>query len=177
MNTVLLVLAIVVVLLVAVVMKAKSAAGLDDGKWPFIAKKPLTNVEQILYWRLLKALPDHIVLAQVGLSQLLRVTDTKNFHAWNNRIDRKSADFVVCQKDASIVAVIELDDATHQRKKRKDADATKDKALSDAGLRIIRWQAKTMPDEAAIRREILPSHAQVDQPILAEKAQPIKQGL
>lgn len=71
-----------------------------------------------------------------------------------NRINRMSADFVICNRDFSIAAVVELDDATHERADRKAADAKKDKALASAGLRIIRWQAKSLPDAAAIRSAI-----------------------
>lgn len=62
-----------------------------------------------------------------------------------------SADFVVCAKDSSIIAVIELDDASHARENRKVADAKKNTALRAAGIRVIRWQAKSLPDEAAIK--------------------------
>ena len=31
-----------------------------------------------------------------------------NFRAWQNRIDRMTADFVVCSKDSTVMAVIEL---------------------------------------------------------------------
>jgi very-short-patch-repair endonuclease len=62
-----------------------------------------------------------------------------------------SADFVVCNKDSSIVAVIELDDATHQKEDRQAADAKKDKALASANVRVIRWQVKAIPDVANIQ--------------------------
>ena len=147
------VLVVIVVVAVALlaVAKAKSGTGSVEGPWPFYAKKPLSAPEQVLYFRLSKLLPEHIVLAQVGLSRLLGVKKGNNFQAWQNRINRMSADFVVCSKDSSIVAVIELDDASHEREDRKAADAKKDKALSAAGVRVIRWQAKSLPDEASIK--------------------------
>jgi len=123
----------------------------DKRDWPFYAKRPLSDVEQVLYWRLLKALPDHIVLAQVGMSRLVGVKKGHKAAAWANRIDRKSLDFVVCRKNAEIVAAIELDDASHQHAQRKHADATKDRALAAAGIRIIRWHAKSLPDDGEIR--------------------------
>ncbi|MDD4929829.1 MAG: DUF2726 domain-containing protein [Gallionella sp.] len=66
-------------------------------------------------------------------------------------------DFVVCNKDFSIVAVIELDDATHQRQDRQAADAKKDKALASAGVRIIRWQVMSIPDLASIQSAFKPA--------------------
>jgi very-short-patch-repair endonuclease len=62
-----------------------------------------------------------------------------------------SADFVVCNKDASIVAVIELDDTSHNTEKRQQADAKKDKALTAAGIKIHRWNVKNIPNGEAIQ--------------------------
>jgi hypothetical protein len=62
--TLLLVIVVVVVIVLAI-LKAKSQGGAGDEVWPFYAKKPLSQSEQILYFRLVQALPDHIILAQV----------------------------------------------------------------------------------------------------------------
>lgn len=143
-----------IIFVVAMLAKKKSAD--IDVIWPFYSKKPLSAPEQVLYFRLTKALPDHIILAQVQLSRLLGVKKGNNHQSWLNRINRMSADFVVCNKDASIVAVIELDDATHAHEKRREADAKKDKALTSAGITIHRWQAKAMPDEPTIMSTLFP---------------------
>ena len=151
---------LVLVILVAVVLiflKAKSQGGTSNEVWPFYAKKPLSQPEQILYFRLIEALPEHIILAQVQLSHFLGVKKGHNYQSWSNRINRMSADFVVCNKDSSIVAVIELDDATHQKSDRQAADAKKNKALEAAEIKIIRWQAKSIPDTSAIKLALLPN--------------------
>lgn len=155
----LLIVLVIVVVAVLAVVKAKSQGGVGDEVWPFYPKKPLSQPEQVLYFRLVQALPDHIVLAQVQLSRLLGVKKGNNYQAWFNRINRMSADFVVCNKDSSIVAVIELDDASHQKEDRQAADAKKDKALSSAGIRIIRWQSKAIPDVGAIQAAFMPNIA------------------
>ena len=146
---------IVIVIVIAaalfVVAKTKKGGGVSEAPWPFYAKKPLSGPEQVLYFRLCKALPEHIVLAQVALSRILGVKKGNNFGEWFNRINRMSVDFVLCSKDSTIVAVIELDDASHQKADRQVADAKKDKALASAGIRIVRWQAKSIPDEATIK--------------------------
>jgi len=153
----LLLLVVVVVIIVLSVLKAKSGGGASDEVWPFYAKKPLSQPEQVLYFGLAQALPEHIILAQVQLSQLLGVKKGNNYQAWSNRINRMSADFVVCKKDSSIVAVIELDDATHKKEDRQAADAKKDKAFASAGIRIVRWQAKSIPDITAIQSAFMPN--------------------
>ena len=109
---VLLLVVVVAVVVFLAFLKAKGQGGIGDQAWPFYAKKPLSQPEQVLYFRLVQALPEHIILAQVQLSRLLGVKKGNNYQSWFNRINRMSADFVVCNKDSSIVAVIELDDAT-----------------------------------------------------------------
>jgi hypothetical protein len=118
-----------------------------NSPWPFYVKKPLTQPEQVLYHRLVKALPEHIVLAQVQVSRVLGVKKGANFNEWNNRINRLSFDFVVCAKDSTALAAIELDDKSHESGQRTFTDEKKNKAATDAGLRLIRWHVKALPDE------------------------------
>lgn len=123
----------------------------------FMPKSRFRQLSKFSIFRLIQALPEYIILAQVQLSRLLGVKKGNNYQAWLNRINRMSADFVVCTKDSSIVSVIELDDATHQREDRQAADAKKDKALTSAGIRIVRWQATSIPDIATIQSTIRPN--------------------
>lgn len=99
---------------------------------------------------LVQALPQHQVLAQVQLLQLLRFTRGR----WNagiaNRIRQLSVDFLIIRPDTSIVAAIELDDASHARERRQAADARKAHALESAGIPLLRWTVREMPDVAAI---------------------------
>jgi len=157
-----LVLLLVTIAIVAIlsILKAKSRGPGSDSSWPFYPKKPLSQPEQVLYFRLLQALPDHIVLAQVQLSRLLGVKTGNNQWSWLNRINRLSADFVVCNKDSTIVAVIELDDASHNKTDRQIADAKKDKALSSGGIRLIRWHMTSMPDVATIHSTLIANSAE-----------------
>lgn len=158
MNSIFLLLFVVVTALAFLAfLKGKSLSGSGNEVWPFYAKKPLSQPEQVLYFRLIEALPEHIILAQVQLSRLIGIKKGNNHQSWLNRINRMSADFVVCKKDSSIVAVIELDDASHQKSDRQAADAKKDKVLIAAEIKIIRWQVKTIPDILAIQAALLPN--------------------
>lgn len=122
-----------------------------EAQWPFYAKRPLTQPEQILYHRLVKSLPEHIVLAQVQVSRVLGVKKGFNFHEWNNRINRLSYDFVICSKDATVLAAIELDDKSHEQSGRAETDKKKEKATVAAGVQLIRWHVKSLPDQATIQ--------------------------
>jgi uncharacterized protein DUF2726 len=158
-KTLLLVVVVLVVLAgIAIAFAAarrKAGAGLLEGPWPFYAKKPLSQPEQILYHRLVKALPEHIVLAQVQVSRILGVKKGFNFHEWNNRVNRLSYDFVVCSKDSTVLAAIELDEKSHEADDRVNTDRKKEKATVAAGVKLVRWHVKSLPDEATIRVAIV----------------------
>jgi len=137
---------------VAVVVVTKKRRSADaDGPWPFYAMRPLSEPEQVLYHRLVATLPGHVVLAQVQVSRVLGVKRGFNFSEWNNRINRLSYDFVVCSKDSTVLAAIELDDQSHESPRRVEVDKKKEKATSSAGVRLLRWHVKSMPDHAAIK--------------------------
>lgn len=139
--------------------RLKSAAG--NGPWPFVVRKPMSVPEQVLYFRLLEALPEHIVLAQVQLSRFLTVKRGQPSRGWLNRINRLSVDFLILKKDATVVAGVELDDKTHQRNDRREADSRKSRALADAGVRLVRWNVGDMPSISAIRADIARAQPEV----------------
>src|SRR4051812_42126700 len=92
------------VLVVAILLLAlkRGAIHLEEpSRFPFRAGRPLTDREQILYWRLRRALPDLVVLSQVSLSRFLRVEAGHNQFAWLNRINRMTIDFLVCLPDTT----------------------------------------------------------------------------
>lgn len=155
--TELLVLAIALVA-VFIFLKTKSDTP-TRGLPTFYGKKPMTAIEQTLYFRLTDALPDHIVLAQVQLSQVVGIKRGPHWQTWFNKISRKSLDFVVCRRDASVVSAIELDDNSHDNPDRARKDADKDAALRGAGLRITRWTVKDLPSIETIQKEFdVPQH-------------------
>src|ERR1700730_10304857 len=149
--TVVILLLLALVVFIWILKKRGRLASGNSSPWPFYVKRLLTQPEQVLYRRLVKSLPNHIVLAQVQVSRVLGVQKGFNFHEWNNRINRLSYDFVVCTKDSTVVAAIELDDKSHDSMSRAETDKKKEKATSSAGVRLIRWHVKALPDQAAIQ--------------------------
>lgn len=119
--------------------------------WPVFPKKVLTPVEQQLYQRLIRAFPDHVVLAQVAFSQLVGVKKGENFTAIWNRYNRLTADFVLCHKDFRIAAILELDDRSHDNPARMDADRRKAAICEAAGLALHRLNVNPLPNETELR--------------------------
>jgi hypothetical protein len=152
---------VLAVVALVVLKKLGLLNGGTRGPWPFYVKRPLSQPEQVLHHRLIRALPEHIVLAQVQVSRVLGVKKGSNFHEWNNRINRLSYDYVVCGKDSTVIAAIELDDKSHESSSRAKTDDKKSKATADAGLRLIRWHVRSLPSEEVIRAELLAPPASV----------------
>lgn len=165
--------AFLLVALVVYVLLSKRAST-PAGVWPFYPKRPLSEVEQLFYWRFVQALPEHVVIPQVQLSRFLGVKRGHKFHQWNNRINRMSVDYLVCSKDFSVVAAVELDDSTHRRRDRVRADSKKDKALQDAGVRLIRWPVRPLPEIVEIHSAF--ASAPVDLASMPQRRDPVLDG-
>jgi hypothetical protein len=169
-ETTLLVILLVAVALVGLrLLTRRRPFRFGAGEWPFYARQLMSQPEQVLYYRLVRALPEHIVLAQVQVSRVLGVKKGFKFNEWNNRINRLSYDFVVCAKDSTVIAAIELDDKTHESESRVRTDGKKDKATADAGLRLVRWNVRSLPSEGAIREELIA-------PLLASQVKASREG-
>lgn len=113
---------------------------------PILRREPLTRHEQKMYFALTNALPECIVLAQVAFSSLI----TTESQATRNRFDRKVADFILCSQGLNVIAIIELDDWSHQGRERQDAD--RDAMLKNTGYTTIRY--RHVPDATTIRADI-----------------------
>lgn len=117
-----------------------------DGEWPFQKRKLITATETILFERLRQALPDHYIFTQVQLSQLVTIKKGHSFKMWFSRISQMSVDFVIADEYLNTVAAVELDDKSHYSDEdRHKADAKKDKVLTAAGIRVVRWRCEIMP--------------------------------
>lgn len=147
---------------------SKKSGGPDSQGWPFESSKPLNTTEQGVYRRLREAMPDRVILCQVALSALVKVRKGHPSATWFNRISRKSLDFVVCNEVFDVIAVIEIDGPSHRKVSQRNRDEVKDRALSAAGIRIVRWSTDVLPDVAAIRTLFDPGPAvESDSPIAA----------
>ena len=103
------------------------------------ATKPLlSRPEQLLYARLVRAFPGHVILAHVALSRLL------------------VANFVVCRPDFTAVAAVELDEpalesSDVQRTATRHKHRRRDLQLQPAGVKVLRVAAHDLPDERALK--------------------------
>lgn len=143
-KTILLIAAVATIALLALAAKTK---GKRSGEVPTRARPVLTKNEQGMYWRLRETFPDAVVLAQVAFSAL--ITSAREHR---NRYNQKVADFVLLDRSMQVIAVIELDDSSHDG--RPGQDAARSRLLETAGLRVLRF--KRTPDADALRAALVP---------------------
>lgn len=87
-----------------------------------------------------------LVFAKVRVADILKPEKGMNRSNWQrafNRISSKHFDFVLCKKDdVSIICVIELNDSSHQSKKRQVRDEFLRGVCESASLSLIEISAK-----------------------------------
>lgn len=123
----------------------------------FKAKPLLTANETEFLGRLETAIPEFRFHAQVAMGALIEPAigqkqNAKEFFRMRGMFSQKIVDFVAQSRGTGeIVALIELDDRTHNAEK----DAKRDAMTNSAGYRTVRWQSAKKPSIAAIRNELL----------------------
>jgi len=107
----------------------------------------LSRPEQVLYGRLVRAFPGHIILSHMAISPLI------------------TADFVVCKPDFTPIAVVEIDEAVSREFAQREQDRRKELNLQAAGVKVIRLVVTDLPDEAALRALVAahPLHRSTEQ--------------
>jgi len=109
----------------------------------------LNDAEQLLYERLLEAMPNMRIFAQIGVAQLAQLRgrqDAQRLH----RMAGRGVDFVVCAGDFSIIAAIELT----WPGQGSQAEDDKREALESLGIPLIVFRPNQLPDAEALSREI-----------------------
>lgn len=107
----------------------------------------MTEHEKKMFKELNKAIPEYYIFPQVSFSAILW---TKG-QATRNRFSRKIADFVITDTSFNILAIIELDDKSHDNKVEQDAE--RDAMLVEAGYKVLRY--RYMPNTQKLRDDIL----------------------
>lgn len=115
--------------------------------------KLLNESEQVLYGRLVEAMPNMLVFCQVGLAQLAQLRGRKAMEDLRN-MSGSGVDFVICREDFGIIAGIELTWPRPDQAGIPQAEDIKRKALESLGVPLIVFRPNELPDADAISREI-----------------------
>jgi hypothetical protein len=144
--------AVIAVFLLALALLLAAYAGRSRKAWQghIQAKRLMTANETEFFYRLQRALPALHVFPQVSFAAFITDDNRLSRKArWSvrARFDRKIADFLICDRESlRVLAVVELDDRTHNA----HADRQRDAISKAAGVQTIRFQSKQKPTEAEI---------------------------
>jgi hypothetical protein len=123
--------------------------------WPPQPTRVMTGEEREAYATLQKALPDHLVLAQVPLSRFLRVPTRHSYGEWLTRVGHLSADLLVCDRVSQVVAVVEIRPRRSSLRSRERHDRLL-RVLRAAGVRVLVWNEGELPSSSSVRDAVLP---------------------
>jgi hypothetical protein len=131
--------------------------------WPPEATRVLTLRHQRALEVLRRAVPEHMILAQVPLSHFIKVPTRHSYVEWLRRVGHVCADLMVCDSASNVVAIIEVRqaDKADSERARKRQQRT-ERVLRAAGIPLHVWNEAYLPDPIAVRKALLP-----DEPALA----------
>lgn len=150
----------IILVIVIILLAAKNAS--SSSSYPYELQGPLfTPAERSFLGVLNSVLKDNAdILGKVRVADILKPKKGLSRSDWQkafNKISSKHFDFVVCnKKDLSVLCVIELDDKSHNTKKRKERDAFLEKACEAASLPLIQIPAKTGYSLDEIKKQLSP---------------------
>lgn len=126
-------------------MKGKTQKTVKNS--PITKNRFITEHEKTMFNELRQSVPECHIFVQVSFGALLKT----NTWATRNTFNRKIADYVITDRFFNILAVIELDDKSHDTKQQQDAE--RDAMLKEAGYKVLRY--RYMPDKQKLRSDII----------------------
>ena len=128
--------------------------------WAPKTTRVLTTQERLALGILIRALPDHVILAQVALARFLKVPTRNSYAEWLRRLGNQCADLVVCDMSTEVIAVVDVQSpagqASVRARKRLNRMA---RVLKAAGIPLHVWTENALPSVEVARDTILPRPA------------------
>ena len=100
-----------------------------------------------------EAMPGFLVLAQVPLARFLRVDSGQS--RWLQQVSGMSADLLVCDSGSRVLVVVNVRSPNASEHSRRRHDRMS-RLLKAAGIKLMSWNERALPDAASIRAQMLP---------------------
>lgn len=125
------------------------------GRTNVTARRGFSQTEGHLWSRMNAALPDHVILMSLPLTNFISVRKDGGLGRNQRKLEVLSADFAVFRADGTVSSVVLLQerDETMTRRQIK----LRAKLLARAGIRTVNWTAKVLPSVDAITRQLQPA--------------------
>ena len=122
--------------------------------WPPKATRVLSTPERVAFSTLVRALPEYMVLAQVPVARFVTVPKRNSYADWLRRVGYQSVDFVVCDMNAQVVTVVELQaPQSSERAVKRLSRITR--TLKAAQIPLQVWRLEALPSIEVVREVIL----------------------
>jgi very-short-patch-repair endonuclease len=117
---------------------------LEPEQLPYCLREDFLSPAETSFYQVLKSVVGAglIICPQASLSAIFFVPRSEYSQAYQNKIDRKRVDFLLCNpKTLKPVFAIELDDSSHARADRQERDALVEEVFAAAHLPLLRIPA------------------------------------
>ena len=127
--------------------------------FPFIKRDSLlTDAEKKFYFVLFEIIGnEYIIFSKVRIVDLLYLPkmNTSDFYHYQNKIQSKHVDFLICDKEGiEPLLVIELDDSSHLKVDRILRDRLVDKIFETARLPILHTKTAVNYDKLSLLNDV-----------------------
>src|SRR5690606_6159223 len=124
--------------------------------WEPVATRVLTTGERDAYHVLRKALPEHMILAQVPVARFIKVPTENPYNEWLRRVGSLCADLVVCDMASQVIAVVEVRQPLSKENERAQRrHARMDRVLKAAHIPVHVWLEGALPGPVVAREAVL----------------------
>ncbi|MDH5538232.1 MAG: DUF2726 domain-containing protein [Rhizobacter sp.] len=119
--------------------------------WPPQAVRVMTLPERLAFDTLRRALPRHLVLAQVPLSRFISVPSRHSYSKWLSRAGRLNVDLLVCDASSRVLAAVEVR-SPHDTTRSAERHERLASVLKAAGVTVHVWLENALPSTSAVRQ-------------------------
>lgn len=131
--------------------------------WPPEVTRVLAHRHRRAYEVLRRAMPEHVILAQVPISRFIHVPARLSYAEWLRRIGHVCVDLLVCDRSSHVIAVVEVRESGHRPSDRaKKREKRLERVLRAAGVPLQVWDDAWLPEPATVRRTLLTERDEVD---------------
>ena len=156
---------------------------LEPEKLPYRLRDDFMSPAEASFFQVLKSLVGAglVISPKVSLAELFYVPHGESYQTYQNKIDRKRVDFLLCDpRTLKPAFAIELDDSSHARPDRQERDAFVDEVFTAAQLPLVHIPARPAYNtqelialfQAAMQRKPAEKPV-VQQPVSAQEQPPL----
>lgn len=113
-------------------------------EWNLNARPMFSTHERALYRDLKAALPNHVILAKVGILRFCHSGDEKHAREWYERLNHLNVSMAICTPNGAVVSVIDIDTG-HSGRSAQKHHRTKEAVMEACRIRYVRCQPGQWP--------------------------------